>query len=161
MTVFNVQPDDKFMPHKGDGYNCGLDLIFLSEAFIYGFLPAYDSEMLKSICNNGHLISSLASGIPLLGKCSLYPVELYNQGKLNEIQKDIYKVIPEQFVFSEDIVWPLDGTPYVSCFTEPYPYESYFFHKLYEIPGKRLSIRGDRNCLFIPICSLSNIGWLH
>ena len=136
------------MPHKGDGYNCGLDLILFSEAFICGFLPAYDSEMLKSICNNGHLISSLASGIPLLGKCSLYSVQLYNQGNLNKIQEAIYKVMPEQFVFNEDIAWPLEGTPYVSCFTEPYPYESYFFHKLYYIPGKMLSVGGDRNCLF-------------
>ena len=106
------------MPHESDGKSCGLDLIMLCEDFIRGFLPAYNSEMLKSICENGHLIPSLASGIPLLEECSLYPVQLYNHGKLNEIQNSIYKLIPEQFVFMEDTVWPLEGTPYVSCYIE-------------------------------------------
>ena len=156
-TVFNVQMGNKFMPHKGDGYNCGLDLIMLCEAFIRGFLPAYDSKMLKSICDNVHLISSLASDIPLLGEHSLYPVQLYNKKKLNKIQNSIYKLIPEQFVFMEDTVWPLEGTPYVSCYTEElYPYESYYFHKQYKISGKRFCIAGDKNCLFIAMNSLSN-----
>ena len=64
------------MPIGGDGYNCGLDLIMLCEAFIRGFLPTYDSKMLSSIRLNGHLISSLATGIPLLGERSLYPIEM-------------------------------------------------------------------------------------
>ena len=83
-TVYDVNSGSKFMPVAGDMWcNSGLHLIMLCEAFICGYLPTYDSKMVESICANGHLITSLATGIPLLGKCSLYPVELYNTSRMH------------------------------------------------------------------------------
>ena len=140
------------MPSGGDEYNCGLDLIMLCEAFLRGFLPTYDNKMLASIRKNGHLISSLAAGIPLLGERSLYPIELYNQGLMNsnnqKTQKAICAAIPLQFLYDEAHYRYIKGTPYACCMTEPYPYESIYFKHEIGIPGEKIYIGGDGNCLF-------------
>ena len=73
-TLCHVKAGGQFMPMEGDKHNCGLDLIMLCEAFIRGIVPMHDSEVLESIDQNGHLISCLATGIPLLGEYSLYPI---------------------------------------------------------------------------------------
>ena len=140
------------MPSGGDEYNCGLDLIMLCEAFLRGFLPTYDNKMLASIHKNGHLISFLAAGIPLLGERSLYPIELYNEGLMDlpnqKTQKAICTAIPLQFLYDEAHYRYIKGTPYACCMTEPYPYESIYFKDELNIPGEKIYIGSDGNCLF-------------
>ena len=158
-TVCDVKSESKFMPVAGESQcDSGLHLIMLCEAFIRGYLPTYDSKMVESIRANGHLITSLATGIPLLGKCSLYPVELYNTSRMDNphttTQKRIFGLLPDQFHYLQAHHRRLEGIPYACCLTGPYPYESHFLRTTFEIPGERICMGGDGNCLFYCYCFL-------
>ena len=158
-TMYDVESGSKFMP-VADNKRCnsGLHLMMLCEAFICGYLPTYDNKMLESMRANGHLISSLATGVPLLGKQSLYPIELYREGYMDfpttATQVKILEALPEQFHYLEGHHQRLEGIPYACHLTGPFPYESYVLRKTHDIPGERISIGGDGNCLFYCYCFL-------
>jgi len=72
-TVTKLEPGDKFMPNCEDRCDSGLHVIMLVESILRGFIPTYNARTLQSIRDNFHLVSALASGVPLLGKLSVYP----------------------------------------------------------------------------------------
>ena len=117
------------MPIEGDGHNCGLDLMMLCEAFICGVVPMHDSEILESMHKNGHLISSLATGILLLEECSLCPIELADLGHMDTqtTQREVFCKISEQFHYFEAHHRCLKGFPFACRVMEPHPFESIFF----------------------------------
>ena len=138
-----------FMGHHRNAANCGFSFIVIAESFARECRPKYDEETIEAIRNNHHLISALATGVPLFGDKTLYTPELFQHTKCfssTGVQEQMYDELPEEMHYVENDVI-MEKAPYASYIMSPYPYESLYFHWR-DVPGKKLYMGYDGNCLF-------------
>ena len=150
--VYVLKSGTEIMPRQNDAKNCGLFAMMLCESYMRGYLPNFTADHLNSIRDHCHLESSMASGIPLLGKQSVYcPLAWERNGThLSKWQKEIQKLIPEPLRFGNDNWQALKSHPEIGRVVFPISDESIrFHHQPYALPGRKLFMKTAEDSLFL------------
>ena len=140
VTVYEVDRDSELMPSQTNSKDCGLYAILLAESYMRGFLPNITENHLNGISMHAHLESSLASGVPLLGKRSVYSPIAKSMvwTKCSKYQLNVLKNLPEVIDFGKDNWIPLKDMDYIGRVLLPISDETVRFHYLYHLPGNKL-----------------------
>lgn len=143
IRVFKPKPGSKFVPMQKDSFNCGFFTILNCESLMRGIIPSIEKDHLKSIRDNGHLLSSLATGVCLMGNRSVYSASLLDFCRdMSQWQRKMLKTLPKQYCFNaEDENYESFGdTNFIYKVVKPCSFQTFFYHDggWFNIPGKKL-----------------------
>ena len=89
----------KFLPRQLTSFNCGLCAMLICESCMRGIVPSMENNLFESICKNCHLISSLATGVCLLGNCSVHSIlhstVTQEVQRMQEFQKSMFEILSD------------------------------------------------------------------
>ena len=143
IDVYIAKAGSEVMPQQtqDDGKNCGLFALIICESYMRGYLPTVTAAHMEGIRTHCHLESSLASGVPLLGKRSVYSEWHWHTHieELSDCQKSILDSVPIAMKFGEDNWQALNSHGEIGRVTLPVSDETIkFHHEPYNLLGRKL-----------------------
>ena len=148
IKICKPDPGTKFVPVQLDTFNCGLHAILICEQLMRGNIPSYGSQHLSTIRKNGHLITSYATGVCMLGDRSVYSalhLSFNLRGhKMRRWQKEMFEKLPKQYCYNKEHenYEAFGQTNFIFQVLKPCSFETLIYHNdkigMFNFPGRKL-----------------------